>query len=108
MGSRWSASKAEAVLNAWRESGLSVKRFAQERGLKAKRIYRWRSRLDGKPMRRGKRGKAAPSLLPVVVSATKAAEAPITVTLRNGRELKVGCGFDEGTFSRLVQLLEGT
>jgi hypothetical protein len=64
----------------------------------------WRDRLEGKPT------KAAPAtdtiaLLPVQVAPQKRGE-PVAVYLRNGHVIRVGRGFDEDAFARVVAILE--
>ena len=103
---RWSEHEARSALAAWRKSGLSIEKFAQERGLVAQRLYWWRKRLEGPA---GAAAKAAPpmTLLPVQVAASRSRGEPVAVFLRTGHILKVGRGFDEEAFARVVALLEG-
>jgi len=93
--SRWTEDKARTVLRACRQSGLSVHAFAKARGLSPERLYRWRRKLD----------EASVELLPVEVTSVRPSE-PVLVLLRSGHTLKVGRNFDEGTFSRVVKVLE--
>jgi transposase-like protein len=44
---RWTEKEARKVLRAHARSGKSVLAFAEEHGLVAERVYRWRRRLDG-------------------------------------------------------------
>jgi len=101
---RWSEHEARGALSAWRKSGLSLERFAKERGLIPQRLRRWRDKLEGK--RKGDAAEAAVSLLPVQISAPKRGE-PVAIYLRSGHVIKVGRGFDEDVFKRVVTLLEG-
>ena len=101
---QWTEVEARGVVGAWRKSGLSVEKFSVERGINFKRLYYWRKRLEPKP--------AAPAtkaltLLPVSVAEPRRGE-PITVLLRCGQMLKVGRGFDEEAFARVVAMLEGS
>ena len=61
---KWSEVEARGVLEAWRRSGLSLERFAKQRGLSPQRLYRWRQKLAARE------GGAAPipacTLLPVL------------------------------------------
>lgn len=42
---RWTPEEAQAVLDMLERSGLSVQRFAEQEGLLAERLYRWRRKL---------------------------------------------------------------
>ena len=37
----WRDGQAEVVLSAWAASGVSLWRFAQQRGVSVSRLYRW-------------------------------------------------------------------
>ena len=98
---RWSEHEARGVLAAWRKSGLTLQRFARERGLVPQRLRSWRRRLEAAD-------KAKPNslaLVPVQLSNAKRGE-PVAVYLRSGHVIRVGRGFDEDAFSRVVALLE--
>lgn len=100
---RWTDVEARGVLEALRRSKLSVEQFAQQRGLRAKRLYRWRRALalaDGVH--------DTPKLMPVHVTSDVRRVEPVTVVLRTGHVVKVAHGFDEQAFTRVVALLEGT
>lgn len=43
---RWSEHEARGVLAALRKSGLTLQRFARERGLVPQRLRSWRRRLE--------------------------------------------------------------
>ena len=45
---QWSEHEARGVLVAWRKSGLSIERFAKERGLVPQRVRWWKNKLEGK------------------------------------------------------------
>lgn len=100
---QWTEIEARGVIAAWRKSGLSTIDFARERGIVPQRIYWWRKKLgDGDAMAKGEL-----KLLPVHVSEPKRGE-PVTVLLRSGHMLKIGRGFDEEAFARVVAVLEGS
>jgi hypothetical protein len=106
---QWSEHEARGVLSAWRKSGLPLDTFAKERGLVPQRVRFWRNKLEGKP-NAPVRSEASLALLPVQVteaSQPKRGE-PVAVYLRSGHIIKVGRGFDEEAFARVVALLEGT
>ena len=96
----WTHAEAEDVLRAWRDSGLSLKRFAREQGIASQRLYWWRQKLE--------RARARPSTALVAVSVTPPPRGdPVTVVLRSGHMVRVAPGFDEDTLSRVVTLLGG-
>lgn len=108
--SQWSEHEARSVLSAWRKSGLRLETFAKERGLVPQRLRFWRDKLEGKS---SEPASASPlALLPVQVTEpapaapTKRGE-PVAIYLRSGHIVKVGRGFDEEAFARVVALLEG-
>lgn len=72
------------------------------------RIRFWRDKLEGKTTVAA--GSQPLALLPVQV--TEAAQPkrgePVAVYLRTGHVVKVGRGFDEEAFARVVAILEGT
>lgn len=106
---QWSEHEARGVLSAWRKSGLSIERFAKERGLVPQRIRWWKSKLEGKSTALV-RSESPLALLPVQVTESAPAKRgePVAVYLRSGHIVKVGRGFDEEAFARVVALLEGT
>lgn len=106
---QWSEHEARGVLSAWRKSGKSLERFAKERGLVPQRIRWWRNKLEGKSTALVKT-QSSLALLPVQVtqSAPPKRGEPVAVFLRSGHIVKVGRGFDEEAFARVVALLEGS
>jgi len=44
---QWSDHEARGVLSAWRKSGLTLERFAKERGLVPQRVRWWKAKLEG-------------------------------------------------------------
>lgn len=102
---KWSEVEARGVLDAWRRSGLSLERFAKQRGIVAQRIRWWRTRLNG--AERALTSPSTPPLLPIRVTEPARRGEPVTVLLRTGHMLKVSHGFDEDAFTRVVAILEG-
>lgn len=105
---QWSEHEARGVLSAWRKSGLSIERFGNERGIVPQRIRWWKAKLESKTTALVP-SEAALALLPVRVTEaaqTKRGE-PVAVYLRSRHIVKVGRGFDEEAFPRVVALLEG-
>jgi hypothetical protein len=109
MRAQWSEHEARAVLAAWRKSGLSVEKFAEQRGLVPQRIYWWRKKLV--PSATTVVTANTPlALLPVQVAKTpppRQRGEPVMVMLRSGHVIKVGRGFDEEAFARAIAILEG-
>ena len=102
MAGQWSELEARAVLSAWRASGVSVERFAAARGIVAQRIRWWKKKLEaGEPARKSM------ALLPVVQTSESSRGAPIQVILPSGHIVRVGRGFDEDTFARVMAILSG-
>jgi hypothetical protein len=109
---QWSEHEARGVLSAWRKSGETLERFAKDRGLVPQRLRFWKSKLEGKATALV-RSESPLALLPVQVTASaqrKRGERgePVAVYLRSGHIVKVGRGFDEEAFARVVAVLEGT
>ena len=102
---KWSEVEARGVLEAWRRSGLSLERYANQRGLVPQRLRWWKWKLEREGASRGI--DVAPALLPVRVTEPARRGEPVTVLLRSGHMLKVSHGFDEDAFARVVALLEG-
>jgi hypothetical protein len=101
MASQWSELEARSFLRAWSASGLSIEKFATQRGITPQRLRWWKKKLEGSgPAIEGK----GLSLLPVHV-ADSGRGAPIQVLLPNGHIVRVGRGFDEEAFSRVIALL---
>jgi hypothetical protein len=100
---RWSEHEARGVLSAWRKSGLPLEQFAKARGIVPQRIRNWRKKLgDGAD----DASKTAPvALLPVQVTGPRRGE-PVAVYLRSGHVIRVGRGFDEEAFARVIAMLE--
>ena len=78
-------------------------------GLVPQRIRWWRNKLEGKTTALV-RSPSALALLPVQVTEPAPAKRgePVAVYLRSGHIVKVGRGFDEEAFARVVAVLEGT
>lgn len=104
---QWSEVEARGVLEAWRRSGLTVERFAKQRGIVPQRLRWWRMKFAA--TEKAIAVSAVPAVLPVRVSAETPRNRgePVTVLLRTGHMLKVSHGFDETAFARVVALLEG-
>lgn len=107
---RWSEVDARGVLESWRRSGLSLERFAKQRGFVAQRLRWWKAKFarTDNALTAGVTAGVTAALLPVRVSAERGRRGePVTVLLRTGHVIKVAHDFDEHAFSRVVALLEG-
>ena len=107
---QWSEHEARAALRAWKNSGQSLHHWAIEHGIVPQRMRWWRKKL-GDDVEAPSSGAPTPAmdsvtLLPVQVAAPKRGE-PVAVYLRCGQVVKVGRGFDEEAFKRVVALLDG-
>ncbi len=101
---QWSEVEARGVLEACRRSGLTIERYAKERGLVPQRLRAWKKKFEERE--RAGRLAPAPALVPVRVAEAPRRGEPVTVLLRTGHMLKVSHGFDEDAFARVVALLE--
>jgi hypothetical protein len=104
MAAQWSELAPRSVLSAWRASGVSIERFATARGLVPQRLRWWKKKLEA-----GGVSDKSLALLPVrVVAGGDAARGtPIQVILPSGHIMRVGRGFDEDTFARVMAILSG-
>ena len=106
MRGQWSEHEARGVLGAWRKSGLSLEAFAKQQGFVPQRLRWWRNKLEGRPSTALVKQESEIALLPVTVAPPKRGE-PVAVYLRGGQVIRVGRGFDEEAFARVVAILEG-
>lgn len=101
----WTEAEAQAVLEAYEASGLSVAEFARRHGLGPQRLRWWKKR-------RAEEAAPALSFVPVHVAApppeTQRAPgaASMEVLLARGRRIRVEPGFDADALARLVRTLE--
>ena len=81
---RWSAADGEAMVAAYRRSGLSMRAFAQKHGLGTHRVSYWRAKVD----ERVDGGKTKPGFVPVQIAGEAASdERSVEVRLRGGQTL---------------------
>ena len=104
MAPRWSEHEARGVLGAWRKSGQTIEGFAKERGLVPQRLRNWRKKLEGNQAATDEM-KGELALLPVQLTVTTKRGEPVALYLRSGHVLRVGRGFDEEAFKRVLALL---
>jgi hypothetical protein len=103
---QWSEHEARGVLSGWPKSG-SRSSASRRSGIVPQRVRWWRDKLEGKTAAVATTQSLA--LLPVKVTASTPAKRgePVAVYLRSGHIVKVGRGFDEEAFARVVAMLEG-
>jgi len=104
----WREAEARIVVDAWRESGESMRGFAARHGFQAARLGRWVKRLGGA----GREAAAGISFLPVRLRAadepksTRLAAVPrIAVVRGDGTRVEIADGFDDSTLRRVLGLL---
>jgi hypothetical protein len=92
--------EARGALEAWRRSGLSIERFAKQRGIVPQRLRWWKLKISASE--KAIAVSATPALMPVRVTADapRSRGESVTVLLRTGHMLKVSHGFDETAFTR--------
>jgi hypothetical protein len=116
---RLQAADWAALIDEWRQSGLSLPAFCQRHGLSRGTMQNWvykpalqraveEARADRPPLS----APAAPAFLPVrIAEATASDEAPdrtgVEIVLGAGRRIVLAAGFDTETLRRVVAVLEG-
>lgn len=99
---RWTAKQAATVLAAAEASGLLDRAFAKLQGFDPQRLARWRSQLAA----------AVPAettfveITPVPVPVAGGGATGFDVTLRGGRVVRVGLGFDADELRRLLAVVD--
>jgi hypothetical protein len=110
---RWRDAQAKIVVDAWQQSGLSMRAFAAQHGIHHKRLERWSGRLrrEARPIARAE---PAVQFLPVELAtqepawpvATAVAGADMMeVRLPSGVSVSMRPGFDGPAFRRLLEAL---
>ena len=96
------AAKWSRQIERQKQSGLSVRAFADREGLKAGSLSFWRwklahdSRRSGKPVR----------FVELTTEVGSSSASRFEVVLRSGRRVRVPGGFERQELARLVQVLE--
>jgi hypothetical protein len=98
-------------IERWKDSGLTAKEFAAEKGINAGTLQFWRSKLKGdlRPARRAAlKGPSAKILsgLVEVRGASAIVDQRFEVELRNGRRIRVAADFQPEGLKNLLALLE--
>ena len=91
-------------VEAWKQSGLSIERYAAKAGLNARSLSWWKWHLASKPSRRS----PTPSISPLTFVEVKASEAAsgLEVVLASGVSVRVPVDFDSVVLGRLLDVLE--
>lgn len=77
---RWTKRQAEWVIRQWQSSGHSVRRFAEEHGLDAQRVYLWRRQLGVQSSRKADNEEKRTSAKMVEVKLVQSVRRPIEIT----------------------------
>ena len=125
---RRQAAEWAALIDQWRQSGLSLPAFCQRHGLSRGSMQNWVYKpelkraveearreargAESSPVDRPRRSAPAPAFLPVrVTEVTAMSPAPdrtgIEIFLGTDRRVVVGMDFDPETLRRVVAVLEG-
>jgi transposase len=108
---RWTDEAKLAILGEVGVNGWTVADVARRHDVARQHIYQWRREMRRKGLWPAAE---APAFLPVEMAAPEGAaateprglSAEVTVTLRNGRQLRCPEGIGEAALARLVRLLE--
>jgi len=98
----WREADARVLVEAWRDGGEALAKFAARYGVDPKRIARWATRLgspQAQPMR------FHPVRL-VGVGPEAVSGSAIEICLVDGRRVRLGRGFDPEELSRVLLVLE--
>ena len=106
---RWTAVEAQGVLDEWKRSGLSLTRFARQRGYGPARLQWWKGKLEVRSVTERPR---MPRFVPADVAVPIAASAAwartsswIEIALPDGVRLRVSEGADAMAVGRLIAAL---
>ena len=102
MGIRRVSPQQRSHVRAWKKSGLTARQYAKQEGISHWSLYTWATSLN-----RQRPHDEVPTFLPVEVVEAPALVEPIDVILGNGRVVRVPCGFDSTTLSRVIEVAEG-
>jgi hypothetical protein len=89
-------------VRAWKKSSLTARQYAEQEGISHWSLYTWATSLNRQVAK-----DEAPAFLPVEVIEAPAPVEPIDLVLGNGRVVRVSCGFDSTTLSRVIEVAEG-
>jgi hypothetical protein len=98
---RRSRAEAEQLAVEFESSGMSRVEFCQHHGLALSTLARYQTR-----RRQEQRGDLPGRWVAVELASPQPADRGLAVVLANGRRVEVGRGFDAGTLTQLVSVLE--
>ena len=87
---RWSAGEAQVALERWRASGLTLAEYCRQRGLRAKRLARWRQRLGGEAEDEAEGGSGPGATWVEATVMGLGAGAAVVVHVGGGARIEVG------------------
>lgn len=93
---RWTADDARRLLAEQERSGLSLWRFATERGIEPERLYRWRRKLQGDEQHSAQ-----------FVEVRSEGGVRLEIVLRSGHHVLVRAPVDVDALRAIVVVLEG-
>lgn len=102
---RRSADDGRALVAAWQSSGLSMRAFASQRGVKTQRLSYWRLRLSKTAASQSDSGGAFIEVPQSTVPASRGVDC--VVEWPDGMRLHVGIGADATALRGLVVALRG-
>ena len=102
MAIRRVSSQQRSHVRAWKKSSLTARQYAKQEGISHWSLYTWATSHN-----RHIAKDEAPAFLPVEVVEAPALVEPIDLVLPNGRVVRVSCGFDSTTLSRVIEVAEG-
>ena len=102
MAIRRVSARQRSHVRAWKKSSLTARQYAKQEGISHWSLYTWATSLN-----RQATNDKAPAFLPVEVVEAPAPVGPIDLVLGNGRVVRVSCGFDPSTLSRVIEVAEG-
>ena len=97
MAIRRVSARQRSHVRAWKKSSLTARQYAKQEGISHWSLYTWATSLN-----RQTTHDEAPTFLPVEVVEVPALVEPIDLVLGNGRVVRVSCGFDSTTLSRVI------
>jgi transposase-like protein len=104
------------IIEQWRASGMSIRRYCREHGLRESRFYWWRKELAGNDCKPSHAINAAIEFLPLRIKETQMADSGksasiggqrIDIFLPNGSMLRVNGDISEDKLSAIVQMVAG-
>ena len=108
------------VLSRFERSGMKVRGFCEQAGIKENQFYTWRRELGQRDERlrgveRAVSGVSSPASMSKaaafaavhVVGPSEASPSPIEIIVGNGKRVAVTTGFDPAALSQVLRVVEG-